>query len=34
MIYKHEGSPGLVAIAGSMAAAFAAIIASQSKKKP
>jgi hypothetical protein len=33
MIVKDEGSPALVALGGSMLGAFAAIIASQSKKK-
>ena len=33
MIVKDEGSPVFVALAGSMLAAFAAIIASQSNKK-
>jgi len=32
MIVKDQGSPVFVAVAGSMLAAFAAIIASQSKK--
>lgn len=32
MIVKDQGSPVFVALAGSMLAAFAAIIASQSKK--
>ena len=32
MIKKDEGSPVFVAVAGSMLAAFAAVIASQSKK--
>lgn len=34
MIIKDEGSPVFVAVAGSMLAAFAAIIAAQSKKAP
>lgn len=34
MIVKDEGSPVFVAVAGSMLAAFAAIIAAQSKKAP
>ena len=34
MIVKDEGSPTLVAAAGSMLAAIAAIIASQAKKQP
>ena len=34
MIVKDEGSPVFVAVAGSMLAAFAAIIASQARKKP
>jgi hypothetical protein len=34
MIYKDEGSPVFVAIAGSGLAAAAAVIASQSQKKP
>lgn len=33
MIVKDQGSPVFVALAGSMLAAFAAIIASQSNKK-
>jgi hypothetical protein len=33
MIVKDEGSPVFVALAGSMLGAFAAIIASQGKKK-
>ncbi len=33
MIAKDEGSPVLVAVAGSMLAAFAAILAAQGKKK-
>ncbi len=33
MIAKDEGSPVFVAVAGSMLAAFAAIIAAQGKKK-
>lgn len=33
MIVKDEGSPVFVALAGSMLAAFAAIVASQGKKK-
>lgn len=33
MIVKDEGSPVFVAVAGSMLAAFAAIIASQNNKK-
>ena len=33
MIVRDEGSPVFVALAGSMLAAFAAIIASQSNKK-
>ena len=34
MIYKDEGSAVFVAVAGSMLAAFASIIASQIKKTP
>lgn len=34
MIVKDEGSPVFVAVAGAMLASFAAIIASQSAKKP
>ncbi len=34
MIVNDEGSPVFVAVAGSMLAAFASIIASQAKKKP
>lgn len=33
MIVRDEGSPVLVAVAGSMLAAFAAIIAAQGRKK-
>ncbi|NJC32740.1 ABC-type Fe3+-siderophore transport system permease subunit [Sphingomonas jejuensis] len=33
MIVKNEGAPVFVAVAGSMLAAFAAILSSQSKKK-
>ena len=34
MITRHEGSPIWVAVAGSMLASLAAVIASQTKKKP
>lgn len=34
MIYKDEGSPVFVAVAGSMLAASAAIIASKARNKP
>lgn len=34
MIARNEGSPVFVAVGGSMLAAFAAIIAAQSRKKP
>ncbi len=33
MIFKHEGSPVFVAVAGSMLAAFAAVIGSRAKNK-